>query len=133
DLKLTRSDCDRINRRYGFGDTAKSACIGCPFHGNAAWRDLRDNRPEEWADAVAFDEELRGEGSAFAGAVGQGGALRAAPYLHRARVPLADAPIDRATRAEQAATQLDLLEALADAELDAELGAQDGCSPFACR
>jgi hypothetical protein len=43
---------------YGFGDTAKSACVGCPFHGNAGWRWIRDNNPDGWAEAVEFDRAV---------------------------------------------------------------------------
>lgn len=60
DLKMTRTDCERYNRSRGWTTVAKSACIGCPFHGNRQWRDLRDGSPEEWADAVDFDHEIRG-------------------------------------------------------------------------
>jgi len=134
DLKLTRADCDRINRRHGFAETAKSACIGCPFHGNAAWRQLRNNNPVEWLDAVEVDRRLREAGSAFTDPPAGKAPLRAAAYLHRSCRPLAEAPIERVTRGEATASQLDLLDAIADAELDAELGAgEQGCSPFTCR
>lgn len=134
DLRLSRSDCDRINRRHGFAETAKSACIGCPFHGNGAWRELRDKHPDEWQDAVEFDRRLREAGSAFTDPPAGKPPLRAAAYLHRSCKPLDEAPIGRITRGEATASQLDLLDAIADAELDAELGAgEQGCSPFACR
>lgn len=134
DLRLTRADCDRINRRHGFAETAKSACIGCPFHGNAAWRDLRDNHPVEWLDAVEVDRRLREAGSAFTDPPAGKAPLRAAAYLHRSCLPLDEAPIARITRGEATASQIDLFDAIADAELDAELGAgEQGCSPFACR
>lgn len=38
----TRDDCLRYLRANGWETTPKSACIGCPFHGNAQWRRLRD-------------------------------------------------------------------------------------------
>jgi hypothetical protein len=96
---------------------AKSACIGCPFHGNAQWRELRDNRPDEWADAVAFDEAIRKGGA-------RGLPLDGEAFLHRSRVPLDLAPIDRKTRPERQGEQLDLLD---------EMGDPDGCSPYGCR
>lgn len=135
ELGLTRNDCDRVNRRYGFGETAKSACIGCPFHGNAAWRQLRDSDPEAWADAVEFDAAIR-HGHASAAAAGK--PLRGQMFLHRSGVPLGEANIDRVTAAEHQAGQGDLLELIADTELEEELaqlenGAELGCSPFACR
>ncbi|MFJ4887738.1 hypothetical protein [Streptomyces sp. NPDC088731] len=38
----TRDDCTRYLNANGWETTPKSACIGCPFHGNAQWRALRD-------------------------------------------------------------------------------------------
>lgn len=63
ELGMSRRDCQRYLRRAGWGDTAKSACIGCPFHGNRQWREMRDQRPEEWADAVEFDRAIRHGGA----------------------------------------------------------------------
>ncbi|MBO4275499.1 hypothetical protein [Microbispora triticiradicis] len=123
DLKWTRKDCERYLRRAGWGSTAKSACIGCPYHGNRAWRQIRDETPEEWADAVAFDHAIR-NGSARANAAGQ--ELRGSMYLHRSRVPLDQAPIDRVTRSEWRETHPTLFDEFED-------GDPDGCSPWACR
>jgi len=39
-------------------EVPRSACIGCPFHSNQEWRRIKES-PEEWADAVAFDEAIR--------------------------------------------------------------------------
>jgi hypothetical protein len=120
DLGMSRKDCERYLRGQGWGETTKSACIGCPFHGNRQWRDLRDNHPAEWADAVAFDEQIRKGGS-------RGMPLNGEAFLHRSRVPLSIAPIDRVTANEWHDRQGDLLDELA------ELGDPDGCSPFGCR
>lgn len=40
----------------------KSACIGCPYHSNAMWRDMRDNDPESWNDAIEVDRAIRDGG-----------------------------------------------------------------------
>lgn len=112
DLDMSRRDCESYLRDAGWGDTAKSACIGCPYHGNRQWRELRDRHPEEWADAVTFDAAIRNGGA-------RGLPLDGTAYLHRSRVPLDLAPIDHVTRAEAA-------------EL-AEAGDPDGCSPYGCR
>jgi hypothetical protein len=117
DLGLSRDDCRAINADAGFPDTPKSACIGCPFHSNAQWRDLRDNYPDEWADACDFDRQIR-FGSARANAAGQ--PLRGQMFLHRSRVPLDQAPIDHVTAREWADRQ----ETLPDVS---------GCSPHFCR
>lgn len=123
DLGMSRKDCQRWLRAHGWGDTAKSACIGCPFHGNAQWRELRDNHPDEWADAVAFDESIRKGGA-------RGLPLNGEAFLHRSRVPLSIAPINRVTRKEWDDRSLDIFDALADL---AENGDPDGCSPYGCR
>jgi 3'-phosphoadenosine 5'-phosphosulfate sulfotransferase (PAPS reductase)/FAD synthetase len=73
-------------------DAPRSACIGCPFHSDDEWRRLRDERPDEWADAVQFDRQLR-TASKFA----QGGsATRGQVYLHRSLLPLAEVDLSTA-------------------------------------
>ena len=59
DAGMTRRDCLGWLRRHDYPEPPKSACIGCPFHSDRAWRGLRDGSPEEWADAVAVDAALR--------------------------------------------------------------------------
>lgn len=124
----TRSDCLRYLRSRGYGETPKSACTGCPFHGNAQWRRMRDEQPQEWTDAVEFDHAIR-KGSARGNANGK--PLLGEAYLHRSRLPLDQAPIDRVTAGEWKAQQGDLFDAVADQE--AEDGDPDGCSPWSCR
>lgn len=118
ELGMSRKDCVRWLEAQGWGHTVKSACIGCPLHGNAMWRDLRDNHPRQWEDAVVFDAEIR-KGGAREGKE----PIRGEAFLHRSRVPLALAPIDHKTRGEYAEDQLDLFED----------GDPDGCSPYGCR
>lgn len=120
ELGMSRKDCQRWLAARGWTSVAKSACVGCPFHGNAQWRDLRDNHPAEWADAVAFDEAIRKGGA-------RGLPLNGEAFLHRSRVPLATAPIDRVTRKEWDDRSPDIFDALF------ELGDPDGCSPYGCR
>ena len=57
----------------------KSSCIGCPFHNNALWLDLKKNHPEEWQEAVEFDESIRNNPK-----------YRSKLYLHRSARPLKD-------------------------------------------
>ncbi|MGW2657409.1 hypothetical protein ACWC1D_27585 [Streptomyces sp. NPDC001478] len=125
---LSRSDCLRLLRSHGFGQTPKSACLGCPYHGNAQWRALRDESPEEWQDVVAFDAAIR---AGNARATAEGKPLLGQAYLHRSRRPLDQAPIDRVTAHEWSGRQTAVFDAVADAEL--ENGDPDGCSPWSCR
>jgi hypothetical protein len=130
-LGWSRADCEVYLRSRGWTSVAKSACIGCPFHGNAQWRDLRDNHPDEWEDAVEFDAAIR-HGSARA--LAQGQQLRGeGMYLHRSLLPLSVAPIDRVTRPERKAAQTDVLGVLREMEMEEMFPDVTGCSPFGCQ
>jgi 3'-phosphoadenosine 5'-phosphosulfate sulfotransferase (PAPS reductase)/FAD synthetase len=126
ELDWTRADCLRFLARRGWQSTPKSACIGCPFHSNAQWREMRDHQPEEWADAVAFDYAIR-DGNVRG--LTTGSPLLGKAYLHRSCLPLDRAPIDKVTTHEWGQRQGSLLDLLADQD-DAE---PSGCSPWTCR
>lgn len=119
-VDMSRDDCDRWLAAAGWGVVAKSACIGCPYHGNRQWREMRDQHPEDWQDALQVDRLIR------KGAGGGAISLDGEAFLHRARVPLDLAPIDHVTRTEWKDRQLDLL------DLSAESGRAAACSPFGC-
>ena len=75
--RMTRADClTWFHAHYPGRPLTKSACIGCPYHSDHTWREIRED-PEAWADAVDVDLRIRKlphlEGEAF---------------LHRERVPL---------------------------------------------
>lgn len=129
DMGWSRSDCLRYLKKIGLADTPKSSCLGCPFHGNAQWRHIRDTSPKEWKDVVAFDAAIRA-GNARANATGN--RLLGQAFLHRSRVPLDEAPIDHVTAAEWAALQQEIADEDVDTQ-ELEDGVVDGCSPWACR
>ncbi len=129
DMGWSRTDCTRYLTTLGLADTPKSSCLGCPFHGNAQWRHIRDTSPTEWADVVAFDAAIR-KGNARANAVGN--RLLGEAFLHPSRLPLDQAPIDHVTAAEWAALQQPPGTSAVDAE-ELEQGVENGCSPWACR
>lgn len=83
-----REDCYRWLERTGWGDTPRSACIGCPFHSDREWRRMRDSDQEAWADAVEFDAAIRNRDK-----------LNQQAFLHRSRVPLSE--VDLSTPAER--------------------------------
>jgi hypothetical protein len=86
DAGMSRSDCRRYLQERQEG-APKSACIGCPFHSNDMWRDLRDNSPDEWRDAVLMDRAIRNAGSLRG--------IRGQQFMHRSCVPLDQADLDR--------------------------------------
>lgn len=121
DLDMSVTQCIAYLKAQGWDQVVKSACIGCPFHGNAAWRQMRDTDPDSWNDAVRFDREYR-----------NGPGMRHQRFLHISRKPLDEAPIDRVQPREY--LQPSLLDASIELDLERlENGDPDGCSPWACR
>ena len=79
---MTRHDC-RIwfEENYPGRTLARSACIGCPYHNDLEWREMRDADPVSWIDAVDFDHSLRsGDQPAFG--------AKEPVYLHSSMIPL---------------------------------------------
>ena len=62
EANLKRSDCIDWMKSHGW-EAPKSACIGCPYHSDAMWREMKENDPESWADAVVVDKKIRDNGS----------------------------------------------------------------------
>lgn len=59
DLGWTRQGClDYLAERWPH-PVPRSACVYCPLKSNREWLDMRENHPEDWAAAVAFDREAR--------------------------------------------------------------------------
>jgi hypothetical protein len=92
--RMSRHDCLRWLERHDYPIPPKSACVGCPFHSDMRWREIRDRDPEAWGEAVAVDRAIR---------TGLRG-IRGEVYLHRSAVPLDEA--DLSTPADRG--QLDL-------------------------
>jgi hypothetical protein len=73
---MTRQACVAWLQEHGWS-APKSACVGCPFHSDDMWRDLRDNSPIEWDDAVKVDQAIRNQPK-----------FRGQQFMHAQRVPL---------------------------------------------
>jgi hypothetical protein len=80
ELRMNRRDCLRWLEDNGYPEPPKSACIGCPYTDNGRWREMKESSPGEFADAVAFDADIR---------KGLRGFSQDA-YLHRSLVPLSE-------------------------------------------
>ena len=82
DLRMTRHDCLLYHERAELERPPRSACIGCPYHSDKEWRNIRDNDPESWADAIFIDDQIRSN-PAISERMFRGQA-----YLHSKRIPL---------------------------------------------
>lgn len=86
DMGMSRWDCLAWMERNGYPRPPKSACVFCPYHDDALWRDMRDNDPESWQRAVAMDRACRN------GVRGTTQKL----YLHRSLRPLEEVDLSTA-------------------------------------
>lgn len=87
DAGMARHDCLTWMERRGYPLPPKSSCIGCPFHSNEEWRNIKSD-PEAWADAVMLDKLIRNVGKN----------MKSQQFMHRDRVPLDE--VDLSTAAD---------------------------------
>jgi len=59
EAKMNRQDCLNYMKKEKILLPEKSACICCPFRDDKGWLDMKKNNPEEFADAVEFDKNIR--------------------------------------------------------------------------
>lgn len=83
-----RHDCLKWMAQHGFPEPPRSSCIGCPFHNDHEWRQMRETDSKSWDDAVEFDHMIRHRDK-----------RKAEAYLHRSVVPLDQ--VDLQTKEEQ--------------------------------
>ena len=57
--KMSREDCIEWYNGKDYKTPAKSSCIGCPYHDDSFWLDMKNNRPDEFEAAVKFDKKMR--------------------------------------------------------------------------
>lgn len=81
EMGMNRSDCIAYLKKKDVPVPPKSACIGCPFHSDYFWLDMKRNSPKEWEDACEFDDAIRTHKKAITSSV----------FLHRSRTPLRSA------------------------------------------
>ena len=84
EMGWNRQRCQSYVQKLGLPAPMKSSCIGCPYHSNRYFLDMKRERPREWVEAVAFDDQIRSDPTHFK-------TLHGTPYLHRSRQPLKEA------------------------------------------
>ena len=64
-----------------------SSCIGCPYHSDSVWKQLKEKDPKSFHDAVFIDQALRDVPSIKHTVKGEA-------YLHNSRTPLVEVDFD---------------------------------------
>ena len=91
EARMSRGDCIAWMEKRQYPRAPRSACLGCPFHTNEEWREVR-KEPDEWQDTCRVDDIFRRQTSKYNSNIG------ASQYLHSSMVPLRDADIDAETK-----------------------------------
>lgn len=78
-------------KEHGYPEPPKSSCIGCPFHNNVQWREIKSD-PIAWADAIEVDAAIRHQSG-----------MKGQQFMHRQMVPLEQ--VDLRTKQEKESDQ----------------------------
>ena len=85
DLEMSRDDCKDWLKDKGYVVPPKSACLGCPYHNDAHWRELKTEYPEEFEETCKVEDQLNAHDNSK-----YWGDSRMKQYLHRSCKPLRD-------------------------------------------
>lgn len=81
DKGISRRGCLKWFEDRGFPKPPRSSCTFCPYHSDKEWRRLRDEEPQSFQDAIAYEKRMQEAASKIK-------RLDAIPFLHNSRVPL---------------------------------------------
>jgi len=56
---MNRGDCIALVLKMGWPFPPRSSCWMCPNHTQVEWRDIKENKPNDWQQAIKFDREIR--------------------------------------------------------------------------
>ena len=91
EMNMSRQDCINWMKKNNFPLPEKSACIMCPYHNDAYWNSMKNEKPDEFADAVEFDKNIR------TGAKN----IRDELFLHKSCLPLDQVNFDKKDSSKQ--------------------------------
>ena len=100
--RITRNECIDYLEAHDLPVPVKSSCIGCPYRAASEWIEMRDQTPDEFEDAVAFDETIRNLQSLQRH---KGDAV----YVYKKAEPLSTADLEHDAEHERQGKQLPLM------------------------
>ena len=59
ELGMTRWHCLEWMDKNGYPMPPKSSCLGCPFHSDKHWAEMKTGDPEEWQHTIEMDRFIR--------------------------------------------------------------------------
>ena len=79
-----------FKEHYPGRNLPSSSCIGCPYHNDSVWKQLKEHHPKSFQEAVFIDQALRNIPATK-------GAIKGNAYLHKSRIPLVEVDFSQAT------------------------------------
>ena len=80
EASMSRGQCLEWFQKNNFPMPPKSSCLGCPFHSDKQWIEIKQNDEEEWQDTIEIDKAIRN--------IGYG--KIASLFMHKSLKPLAE-------------------------------------------
>jgi len=59
DNNISRADCLQWFKNNNLNLPPRSACIFCPYHSSTFWKDLKDNSPDEFNQALEYEKKAK--------------------------------------------------------------------------
>ena len=79
-----------FRKNYPDRELPSSSCIGCPYHDDSMWKNLKEKDPKSFQDATFIDQALR-DVPAIRNMV------NGTAYLHKSRIPLSEVDFSNIT------------------------------------
>lgn len=101
---VTRNDCIEYLKNLDLPVPDKSACKICPYRQASEWLEMRESSPDEWQEAVKFDEVNRDNPLAE-----RGGSTADYLYIYKGGIPLAQANLVADAKRQRQGKQLPMI------------------------
>lgn len=59
EIGMSRSDCLEWFNSRGYPAPPKSSCLGCPYHSDKQWVEIKNGPQDEWEDVIYMDSVIR--------------------------------------------------------------------------
>lgn len=89
--RLSRANCLNWMKSHGFPEPPRSACYFCPYRSDPEWLKMKNEEPEDFQKAVAFELVYQANVAKTP--------MSGVPFLHRSMVPLSQ--VDFSTEEER--------------------------------
>lgn len=94
---LSRAQCLQWLKDNGYPQPPRSACVCCPYHSDAEWLRIKNQSPDEWNRAMAFERQL--QDAHLNEAVSN--RFDGIPFLHDSLVPLDEVKLNGESRKDK--------------------------------